>query len=324
MSDADAAGRKETLRDFDEAVNMAAGELEKWLKTQDSRSVGQSDGSSESVGHASGRRLRRRHGAPLADLRSGGPPRRRTRHRLPHAGPQTAQYDQTEDFIRTLLKQADPNVQLPPKTGQKDAELTEGRTPETYLSNLRIRGYIGDPLVDDKAFVYRMPSNFPLNTLTLGGTWTAGYEYFTAGPDARLAFAYKARNVNVVLSGNGPVEILLNGKVTRTLQVNGAPTVYPLVKDDRAHEATVESGPPPESRRTPSPSDEASRTPGMKARGAATYLSCRIMILSLSERARVTPSSTTASPTWMSPSSRRGRSGARASMRGASPARCSR
>jgi hypothetical protein len=45
-------------RDFGEAVNMTAGELEKWLDTDESRSVGQdSDGSGESTGHASGRRI---------------------------------------------------------------------------------------------------------------------------------------------------------------------------------------------------------------------------------------------------------------------------
>jgi hypothetical protein len=49
----------ETVRaEFGEAVNMTAGELEKWLETDESRSVGQdSDGSGESTGHASGRRI---------------------------------------------------------------------------------------------------------------------------------------------------------------------------------------------------------------------------------------------------------------------------
>ncbi|MER7111940.1 DUF3140 domain-containing protein [Streptomyces sp. NPDC000229] len=49
--------REETLRRFDEAVNMTAGEMEKWLETEESRDAGQSDGSGESVGHASGRRI---------------------------------------------------------------------------------------------------------------------------------------------------------------------------------------------------------------------------------------------------------------------------
>ncbi|MBI0296376.1 DUF3140 domain-containing protein [Streptomyces sp. PRKS01-29] len=48
--------RDETRRAFDEAVNMTAGELERWLDTDESKSVGQR-GDGESVGHASGRRI---------------------------------------------------------------------------------------------------------------------------------------------------------------------------------------------------------------------------------------------------------------------------
>jgi len=43
---------------FQEAVNLDADELEAWLRTKESQSVGfRPDGGSESVGHASGRRL---------------------------------------------------------------------------------------------------------------------------------------------------------------------------------------------------------------------------------------------------------------------------
>lgn len=42
--------------DWQEAVNMTASELERWLNTEESNSVGQSDGG-ESVGHESGRRI---------------------------------------------------------------------------------------------------------------------------------------------------------------------------------------------------------------------------------------------------------------------------
>lgn len=45
-----------TLKEFQEAVNMSARELEHWLKTEDSKSVGmkEHDGD-ESTGHQSGR-----------------------------------------------------------------------------------------------------------------------------------------------------------------------------------------------------------------------------------------------------------------------------
>jgi Protein of unknown function (DUF3140) len=47
-----------TRREFGEAVNMTAGELEEWLQTEESQSVGQkSGGSGESTGHESGRQI---------------------------------------------------------------------------------------------------------------------------------------------------------------------------------------------------------------------------------------------------------------------------
>ena len=45
-------------REFDRAVNMSADEIERWLKTEESRAVGfTKPGANESVGHASGRRI---------------------------------------------------------------------------------------------------------------------------------------------------------------------------------------------------------------------------------------------------------------------------
>ncbi|MEU9692747.1 DUF3140 domain-containing protein [Amycolatopsis japonica] len=43
--------------EFGEAVNMTAGELEKWLTTDESREAGQHKDGGESVGHESGRRI---------------------------------------------------------------------------------------------------------------------------------------------------------------------------------------------------------------------------------------------------------------------------
>lgn len=49
--------RTQVTQDYDAAVNMTPAELERWLDTDESRSVGQKDGGSESVGHRSGRRI---------------------------------------------------------------------------------------------------------------------------------------------------------------------------------------------------------------------------------------------------------------------------
>ena len=45
-------------KEFASAVNMTADELERWLRSEESRRVGfRRDGASESVGHASGRHI---------------------------------------------------------------------------------------------------------------------------------------------------------------------------------------------------------------------------------------------------------------------------
>ena len=49
--------RQQVIEEFNEAVNMIPKELEEWLQTEESKSVGQSDGGGESKGHESGRRI---------------------------------------------------------------------------------------------------------------------------------------------------------------------------------------------------------------------------------------------------------------------------
>jgi len=61
-----------TYAEFKDAVNMTAGELEKWLKTDESKSVGQKPASGgESVGHDSGRKIVKILHTKKADLTSG-------------------------------------------------------------------------------------------------------------------------------------------------------------------------------------------------------------------------------------------------------------
>ena len=52
-----AGDRQQVIEEFDEAVNMTPKELEEWLQTEESKSVGQSDGSGESESHESGRKI---------------------------------------------------------------------------------------------------------------------------------------------------------------------------------------------------------------------------------------------------------------------------
>lgn len=56
-SDDSQSDREAILKDFKAAVNMTAKELQDWLKTDESKSVGQDDGDGEAKGHKSGKRI---------------------------------------------------------------------------------------------------------------------------------------------------------------------------------------------------------------------------------------------------------------------------
>ena len=58
----------DTRTDFADAVNMTAGQLEKWLDTDESKAVGQKKGGGESVGHDSGRKIVKLLHTKKADL----------------------------------------------------------------------------------------------------------------------------------------------------------------------------------------------------------------------------------------------------------------
>lgn len=61
--------KKEIRQEFDEIVNMSTSQLEKWLETDESKSVGQkSDGDTESTGHKSGERIIEIVGKKAGDL----------------------------------------------------------------------------------------------------------------------------------------------------------------------------------------------------------------------------------------------------------------
>ncbi|MFC8224814.1 DUF3140 domain-containing protein [Streptomyces sp. NPDC057287] len=57
MSGTSEKSRHDIVEEFSEAVNMTPDSLEKWLTTDESKKVGQSNKGGESTGHASGRRI---------------------------------------------------------------------------------------------------------------------------------------------------------------------------------------------------------------------------------------------------------------------------
>ncbi|MET1074443.1 MAG: redoxin domain-containing protein [Umezawaea sp.] len=141
------------------------------------------------------------------------------------------EYDRTEGFIRTLLTEADPSVELPPSTTLADTTPDgAGMTPETRLGANDIeKALVGGTVEDDQPKAYRFPDSVPDDKLGLTGTWAVDYEKATPAEGAGMRLNYSARTLNLVLSGQGTVTVSVNGGSARTIPIPGTPNLYTLV-----------------------------------------------------------------------------------------------
>jgi hypothetical protein len=102
-------------------------------------------------------------------------------------------------------------------------------TPESYLGYERLDRYGGDTIVKDKPHAYTFPRGLAENELAFGGVWTVQDERAVAGLSAGLRLQYRARDVYLVLTGKGTVEVLVDGKRERLVRVR-ADRLYTLVE----------------------------------------------------------------------------------------------
>ncbi|MDX6452366.1 MAG: hypothetical protein QOH16_2415 [Gaiellaceae bacterium] len=131
------------------------------------------------------------------------------------------EYPQTEALIRQLLAVKGKHAQQLP-----DVTPTEAMTPETYLGYARIGNYTGSQIVPDKPAHYTFTDSLFSNAFSYDGTWRVGSEKITAVKDARLRLDFQAKDVYIVLGGTGTsggkgtVQVLIDGKRTKTLRVD--------------------------------------------------------------------------------------------------------
>jgi hypothetical protein len=78
-----------------------------------------------------------------------------------------------------------------------------------------------------------LPASVPLGYYGVGGTWGSASEGTTAVRDAQLNLGYQAQHVYLVLGGRGTVRVLLNGVCSKTITVQGFPTLYTLLSQSR-------------------------------------------------------------------------------------------
>ncbi len=138
-------------------------------------------------------------------------------------------YDVTENLIRELLVDADPDVQLPSPSGSADETPEAGQTPETYLGVGKMVNYGGPDTYDEGTAEFTYPSKLADDTFAYQGRWALDYQGATAlSDDSRIALKYNAKNVYIVAGGEGTVTVTSNGRTTE-LPITGVPTSHQLV-----------------------------------------------------------------------------------------------
>jgi hypothetical protein len=69
----------------------------------------------------------------------------------------------------------------------------------------------------------------PQNSFAYGGEWTVEKERIVAGADARLRLSFHARKVFLVLGAMGMVDVAVDGRHTKTVDVT-ADRLYTLAE----------------------------------------------------------------------------------------------
>jgi cytochrome c biogenesis protein CcdA/thiol-disulfide isomerase/thioredoxin len=159
---------------------------------------------------------------------------RRGHVRYVHFG--EGEYDRTERAIRTLLA----GRALPRPATRPDRTPSQPQTPETYLGWERLSpAYSGSPIDEERMATYRFPPVLPQDGFAYAGRWRVEGERSVAGAGARVRIHVQTRLVHLVVSGNGTVRVLVDGRPSRTVQVSEN-RLYTLADFGRLADRTVE------------------------------------------------------------------------------------
>jgi cytochrome c biogenesis protein CcdA/thiol-disulfide isomerase/thioredoxin len=147
------------------------------------------------------------------------------------------EYEETERVIRELLGErvpahsasVDPDVSLVP------------RTPESYLGYERLARFANGRVAPDVEWTYSLPAGMlPVDVLGYAGRWKVEGERIVAGEDARLQLHFQAKDVFLVLEGEGDVDVLVDARPVRTVRVSGLPRLYTMVRFPHLRQGLME------------------------------------------------------------------------------------
>jgi thiol-disulfide isomerase/thioredoxin len=143
-------------------------------------------------------------------------------------------YDETESLIRKLLG-ARGTTARPVTDASPDGYLT----PESYLGYERLARYEGSAPKRNRLARYELPTTLQADGLAYGGAWRVEAERIVSGEDARLRLRFRARDVYLVLGGKGSVEVLRDGRKTKTVGVDSY-RLYTLLAGKHAGSGLLE------------------------------------------------------------------------------------
>jgi cytochrome c biogenesis protein CcdA/thiol-disulfide isomerase/thioredoxin len=146
-------------------------------------------------------------------------------------------YGETERVIRNLL--AERSARALVSAAIAEAMPTRAATPETYLGFERLMGLANPAVAPDRDAAYKLPATLAQNRLAYGGRWRVEAERAIAGRRARLQLRFRAKEVNLVLGGDGRVVVLLDGKAVRSVRVHGS-RLYNLLRLPRVRTGLLE------------------------------------------------------------------------------------
>ena len=152
-------------------------------------------------------------------------------------------YNATEKLIRQLLVDADRGAMLPPPVDAADTTPAPGLTPETYFSVGKMVNFAGGGVYEQGSATFNYPPAQPADTFALSGPWSLDYQGATPdSEDSRIKLNYHAKNVYMVVGGNGTLTVTREGQST-TIPISGAPTSHQVVAGNQAAAGTLEMRP---------------------------------------------------------------------------------
>jgi cytochrome c biogenesis protein CcdA/thiol-disulfide isomerase/thioredoxin len=150
-------------------------------------------------------------------------------------------YSDTEQLIRELLVAANPSVRLPLPLSPIDTTPAKGTTtPESYLGLGKKVNFGGDEEYASGTNTYAFPATLAADSFALQGDWTLDFQNARpASTDAAIRLNYTAREVRMVLGGEGTVTLTVDG-IETVIDVTGAPNSYRLIKGTELKSGTLE------------------------------------------------------------------------------------